>query len=131
MSLISYIDMNIDKYEFQFKRKPDFYFLHERSLDSILSEKQAYPNPSIIFKDEKSGLYHYKSVWFIPLQDQYLKECLIDRQSLKAYKFVDDKNDWDHKVPIINEDDKYEYIKVRKSVLREFKENIEKYDALF
>lgn len=131
MSLISYIDMYMDNYEFQFKRKPDFFFLQDDSLNSLLQEKQAYPNPSIIFKDEVSGFHRYKSVWFIPICDQFLEQCLLERQTLKDYEFIDDKNDWDHKVPTTNKDGMPEYISVRKSVLRDFKLNREKYDSLF
>ena len=131
MILISRIDSKIDNYEFKFKRKPDFYFLPQGTLDSLISEKEFYLNPSVVYKDEQSGLYRYKSVWFIPLQDQSLDDCVIDWHSLKAYKFIDDKNNWDHSVPVVKKDDTCEYIKVRKSVLREFKDNIEKYDALF
>lgn len=96
--------MNINNHELHFKKKPDFYFLQDGYLNSLICEKEAYPDPSIIFKDEKSGLYRYNDVWFIPLQDQFLSQCLIDKQTLKTYKFNDNKNDWDHKVPVVNKD---------------------------
>ncbi|MDM1272622.1 hypothetical protein [Acinetobacter indicus] len=130
MRLFYDLDMHIKTYEDKTGVAPDLYFIRSDMLNTLLAEKEFYPNPTLVHLDEISGFYQYKGTWLIPVDDQFLKQFPAEYQVLKNYKFIDDKPEWNYKVPITLRDGQRDYLSVRKSVLKEFNKNIERFEKL-
>lgn len=132
MRLYGYLDMEIERYQIQFGKEPNLYFIRKDILDTLLIEKKSYPEPTLVFFNDYRGLLQYKSVFLIPVEDPYLNQCVIGFEDLIKYDFNDLSNskEWPHKIRVEALDGNYDYIDVRPSVLRCFRLNHEKLSFL-
>lgn len=131
MRLYGYLDMEIERFKNQFQKEPNLYFIRKDMFETLLVEKKAYPNPTLVYFNDETGFYHYKSACLIPIIDQFLQQCVIAFEDLDNYNFREEYNsgDWPHKIKILSS--AQDFVSVRNSVLNAFREHYEKLKLLF
>ncbi|MCG6650683.1 hypothetical protein GHT87_09510 [Acinetobacter baumannii] len=130
MRLYDYLDMEIERFKNQFQKQPNLYFIREDMLETLLVEKEAYANSTVVYFNNETGFYHYKSTYLIPVVDQFLKQCVISFEDLDNYNFRGGHNprEWPHKIKILSSTE--DYVSVPVSVLKTFEEHYEKLKLL-